>query len=201
MTLSGGRREFVLRTAPAVAWIRARLYRPSSAATLPWAIHRAYQGDWSIIADGILDNAESNFSYGLFFAITCNEDVRFLDHDSIEAETRGTFLGASRVRQQLAACRYWPSSSLPDRYRDPVRSNVPTLFVTGAADGGTPTWFTAHAAETFSQAAILRAPGQGHTEWSACIAARYFNLVRQGRLTGPRRANCPVVDRPPFRTE
>lgn len=201
VALGDGKGAHVLRTAPAAAWIRAKLYRPSSAAVLPWAIHRAYRGDWSAMAEGILASAESSFSYGLFFAITCNEDVRFIDSGRIAAETRGTFLGDSRVRQQQAACRFWPSSALPAGYREPVRSSIPTLFVTGEADGGTPTWFTDHAARTFANAAILLAPGQGHTEWSPCIAERYFDLVRHGRSTGPKRASCPIVPRPAFKSD
>jgi len=200
VTFVGSNEAFAIRTAPAAAWIRARLYRPSSAAILPWAIHRAYLGDWNPIANGILAAAESGLGYGLFFAITCNEDMRFIDRDVIEKETRNTFMGASRVHQQQAGCRFWPSSRLPPRYREPIRSDVPTLFVTGQADGGTPVWFTDHAAKTFSNAAILLAPGQGHTEWSPCIAARYFSLIRQGLITGPKHASCPVVQRPPFKT-
>jgi hypothetical protein len=49
----------------------------------------------------------------------------------IERETRGTFLGDYRVRQQQAACQHWPRASLPDRYRAAVQSAVPTLFVSG----------------------------------------------------------------------
>ena len=120
-------------------WIRSNLYRPKDAANVPWLIHRAYMGDWQPIVDGILAGARQtdfNLSLGLLFAITCSEDVPFLDQNEITAKTRGTFLGDYRVRQQQAACSSWPTASLPIGYREPVNSRVQTMFVSGDADGG-----------------------------------------------------------------
>jgi pimeloyl-ACP methyl ester carboxylesterase len=197
--IEGYRSPIVMDAGPAAGWIRAKLYRPSSAAELPWAIHRAYNGDWKPIADGVASAADSNFSFGLFFAITCNEDMRFIDPAKIAPASRQTFVGDTRVRQQQAACRYWPLSPLPKNHRAPVRSKVPALFVTGEADGGTPIWFTEHAAKNFANGRILFSPGQGHTEWNPCVASRYYALVRQGRAEGKRRDSCPRIPRPAFK--
>ena len=38
-------------------WFRSELYRPRSAASLPWLIHRAAGGDWSPVVDGILTDS------------------------------------------------------------------------------------------------------------------------------------------------
>lgn len=197
VTKQGG--QFVLHSGPVASWLRAKLYRPSSAAMIPWAVHRAYEGDWTSIAEEVASGTESSLSFGLFFGITCNEDVRFIDGTKIAESSRDTFVGDTRVRQQQTACRFWPSSPLPAGYRTPVRSTVPALLVAGEADGGTPVWFTDHAAKNFLNSAIVLAPGQGHTEWSPCIASRYFALVQQGRLAGKTRTRCPPVPRPPFK--
>ncbi|MDO6413513.1 alpha/beta fold hydrolase [Sphingomonas sp. BIUV-7] len=185
-----------MRRGPVAAWIRSRLYRPSSAAALPAAIDRAYAGDWQPIVAGIRASAHPDLSFGLLFAITCNEDMRFW-RPVASARPVG-FLGDFRVDQQRAACRFWPGSKLPDGYRTPIRSVVPALFSTGQDDGGTPVWFTDHAARGFSHAAIIVTPMQGHTEWNACIAARYFALVREARIRGPRRQLCTAAPRPAF---
>jgi hypothetical protein len=110
-------------------WFRSKLYRPRSSTTLPWMIHRAYLGDWSPISEGILSDARDNsdLSLGLFLSITCSEDIPFIRENEVAGETEGTFLGDYRVRQQQAACRQWPKASLPDGYREPVRSSVPTV--------------------------------------------------------------------------
>ncbi len=184
-------------------WIRSQLYRPKNAAELPWLIHRAYLGDWTPIVDGILSDAsegDSDLSFGLFFSITCNEDVAFVSEEAIVPETQGTFLGDYRVRQQQAACAHWPKASLPKDYRAPVRSSVPTLFATGDADGGTPLWFTEHVGEGFSDRAQVVLRGQGHTEWNDCVAQLYQQFVRAGDARGLGTAACQAVPRPLFKT-
>jgi pimeloyl-ACP methyl ester carboxylesterase len=183
-------------------WFRAKLYRPQSSATLPWMIHRAYLGDWSPISEGILSDAgdDSDSSFGLFFAITCNEDIPFIREDEVASETEGTFLGDYRVRQQQAACKHWPKASLPKGYREPLRSSVPALFASGDTDGGTPLWFMEHAAQGFSHRLEVVLRGQGHTEWNECIAKIYQEVVISGSVGGGT-STCPLVPRPPFRLQ
>jgi pimeloyl-ACP methyl ester carboxylesterase len=183
-------------------WFRAKLYRPQSSAELPWMIHRAYLGDWSSISEGILSDAgdDSAFSFGLFFAITCSEDIPFVREDDVASETQGTFLGDYRLRQQQASCRDWPKASLPKGYREPLQSSVPTVFASGDIDGGTPLWYMEHAAQGFSHRLEIVLPGQGHTEWNDCIAQIYQQVVVSGSVDGVSTSTCPPVPRPPFKT-
>lgn len=183
-------------------WFRAKLYRPKSSATLPWMIHRAYLGDWSPISEGILSDAhdDSGFSFGLFFSVTCSEDIPFIREDEVAGETEGTFLGDYRVRQQQAACRQWPKASLPEGYREPVRSSIPTVFASGDTDGATPLWFVEHSAKGFSHRLEVVLRGQGHTEWNECIAKIYQQVVISGSVGGGGTATCPLAPRPPFKT-
>jgi pimeloyl-ACP methyl ester carboxylesterase len=182
-------------------WMRSRLYRPKSATMLPWMIHRAYAGDWNPLAKDLLADArdaDPAFSFGLFLSITCSEDVAFIREQDIAPATQGTFLGDYRVRQQQAACKEWPTRALPSDYRAPVLSGVPTLFVSGAADGGTPVWYADRVAAGFSNRIQVIVKGQGHTEWSDCLAQLYQRLVRGGAVNGLN-PSCPVVPRPPFK--
>jgi hypothetical protein len=184
-------------------WFRSKLYRPKSAVELPWLIHQAHSGNWIPIVEGIVADAQSadaDLSLGLLFAITCNEDVPFLNEREILANTRDTMLGDYRVRQQQATCKAWPKSSLPSGYRIPVRSSVPTMFVSGDLDGGTPLWFMEHAGAGFSERVEIVARGQGHTEWSDCIAQHYERFVVSGSTRGLRGTSCAPVPRPPFKT-
>ena len=184
-------------------WFRATLYRAESAAIVPWMIHQAYLGDWSPLVERILSDArgrDSALSFGLFFSITCNEDVAFVREEEVVPETQGTFLGEYRVRQQQAACKDWPKVSLPTDYRTPVRSSVPTLFVSGDSDPATPLWFTEHVAPGFSDRVEVVLSGQGHTEWSDCVGQLYQRLVRSGAVRGLDGSSCEPVPRPPFQT-
>ena len=79
-----------------------------------------------------------------------------------------------------------------------MQSPVPTLFVSGDADGGTPLWYKEHVAPGFSHRVELVAKGQGHTEWSDCISRLYQRLVRSGTVNGLD-PSCDAVPRPPFK--
>jgi pimeloyl-ACP methyl ester carboxylesterase len=184
-------------------WFRSKLYRPYSSTTLAWMIHRAFLGDWKPISEDILSDASdaSPFSFGLFFAITCSEDIPFIREDEVARETEGTFLGDYRVREQEAACRFWPRAALPKDYREPVRSSVPTLFVSGDTDGATQLWFMEHAAQGFSHRLEVVLRGQGHTEWNECIAKIYEKVITSGAVDGLSVSSCPPVARPPFRLQ
>lgn len=202
-TLPGNRATVRLNRGRVAEWMRSQLYRPKSATALPWLIHRAYAADWSPLVKGLLADArggDQDFSFGLFFAITCSEDVAFIREQDIAPATQGTFLGDYRVRQQQAACKEFPTRSLPKDYRAPVRSAVPTMFVSGAADGGTPLWYADRVAEGFANRVQVVVKGQGHTEWSDCLAQLYRRLVRSGTVSGID-PSCPEVPRPPFKLD
>ena len=182
--------------------IRTMMYRPRGAANLPWTIHRAWLGDWQPFVDGIVAgarDADADIDWGLFFSITCNEDVAFIKEAEIAPAVKDTVLGDFRVRQQQAACAKWPKFSVAPGYRDAVRSAVPTMIVSGDLDPATPLSFTEHLAPGFSRRVEIVLRGQGHTGWSDCVADAYRNFVRKGSPDGIA-STCPVTPRPPFKT-
>jgi pimeloyl-ACP methyl ester carboxylesterase len=183
-------------------WFRSLTYRPYSATELPWLIHQAHTGNWAPIQAGIQENAagaDAALSLGLLFSITCNDDVAFIKEGDIARETKNTFLRDYRVRQQQAACRQWPKAATATD-RTPVKSSVPTLFVSGDSDAATPLWFTQRVAAGFSQRAEIVVGNQGHTEWTDCVARYYAQLLRDGSVSNLRGAKCAAVPRPPFKT-
>jgi pimeloyl-ACP methyl ester carboxylesterase len=182
-------------------WIRSKLYRPKSASVLPWIMHRAYLGDWDPLTRELLADAhdgDSALSFGLFLSITCNEDVAFVREEDVAAAIQGTLLRDYRLRQQQAACREWPRAALPAGYREPIHSDVPTLLVSGDADGATPLWYAEHVAAGLSNHVLTVAKGQGHTEWSDCVARLYEKLVRSASVGGFT-TRCETVPRPAFK--
>jgi pimeloyl-ACP methyl ester carboxylesterase len=185
-------------------WFRSLLYRPSSAADLPWLIDRASKGDWTPIVNGILEDArdaDSDLSLGLFLSITCSDDVPFVRSEEVAAATRNTFLGDWRLRQQQAACKAWPHSVAPASYREPIHTQVPTMFVSGNSDGGTPLWFTEHAVPGFQNRVEVVMSNRGHTEWEPCIEMLYQHFLNQGSVQGLDASACSHLSRPPFKIE
>jgi len=203
VAIPGRSGTFPLHRGRVMEWFRSMNYRPGSAAELPWIIHRADMGDFAPVVEDVLSNARSadaGLSFGLFFSITCSDDVAFMREVDIVGETRGTFLGDYRVRQQQAACKQWPKSAHPADYRAPVRSVVPTLFVSGDLDGASPLWMTDHAAPGFSNRFEVVLGGKGHTEVTDCIPSLYEQFVRSGDTRGLDASACNPVPRPPFKT-
>ena len=197
----GGAPQAALGRGRAVEWLRAKLYRPGSAAELPWLIHQAHGGDWSSFVDGILEQAravDAEYALGLWLSITCSDDVSFVEEADIAPATEGTYLGDYRIRQQMAACRPWPRAELPPGYRRPVRTSIPTMFVSGDLDAATPLSFTRHVAPGFTNRVEVVSRGQGHTEWNDCVDRMYRQFVETGKPDGID-PGCPARPRPPFR--
>jgi hypothetical protein len=57
-----------------------------------------------------------------------------------------------------------------------------------------------HVAAGFSAGTAVVARGQGHTEWSGCVARLYRRLVEDGSALDLAGASCPSVPRPAFKT-
>lgn len=199
-----GRAEPALLTrGRVIEWMRSKLYRPSSSADLPWIIHRASREDWSPIVNALMERAgkgDADLSTGVFFSITCSEDIPFIAESEVEKQTDDTYLGNYRLREQQTICRNWPRAALPKGYRVPVKSDVPVLFVTGDHDGGSPRWFADHVTPGFSRSALLIAQGQGHTEWSDCVAEHYGQLLETGSAQGLA-GSCPAIPLPKFKVQ
>jgi pimeloyl-ACP methyl ester carboxylesterase len=203
VSIEGRTEPALLTRGRVIEWMRSKLYRPESSADLPWNIHQAALENWSPIVTALLERAgkgDADLSTGVFFSITCNEDIPFIAETEVEKQTADTYLGDYRLREQQTICRNWPKSAVLQGYRSPVKSDVPTLIVTGGRDGGTPRWFTDHVASGFSRSVLLVAQGQGHTEWSDCIAEHYGKLLETVSAEGLG-GSCPAVPRPKFKTQ
>jgi TAP-like protein len=119
----------------------------------------------------------------------------------VEAAIRNTFPGNWRLRQQQAACKAWPHSVASASYREPIHTQIQTMFVSGDSDGGTPLWFTEHAASGFQNRIEVIMNNRGHTEWAPCIGTLYERFVNQGSIRGLDASACSHLSRPPFKTE
>lgn len=153
--------------------IRWRLYDEESN-LVPALVAQAHAGDYGEIVRLLLrlrrvTNSASVLAVGTFLAVTCSEDVPFIDRRRAEELAAGTFLGTYRVDQQVAACAVWPRAPLPDGYTEPVRSPVPVLVLSGYRDPVTPPRWGEEVLRTLPNGrhAVLR---QGfHGDASPCV--------------------------------
>lgn len=107
---------------------------------LPSLIHQAAAGDFGPFVDA-LPKDSSQFADGLYLSIACSEGAARIRAGEVEQYTAGTFVGAWRAREELAACAVWPRHALDDGFFEPVKSAPPTLVIAGEMDHvATPDW-------------------------------------------------------------
>ena len=188
---TGNEKTVELSHASFVHGLRYMLYQSASAAQIPLAIHQAAAGDGTIVAQ-VADNYDRGLSQGisegLYLALTCTEDLPWIDpEDAIEA-AKGTFVGELRYRIQTAACSVVPRGELPADYFEPVRSEAPVLLFTGDLDPVTPPYLGDRAARTLPNSLHLVVPYGGHgfngLVGLDCVKAIEVQFLKTGSLDG-----------------
>jgi pimeloyl-ACP methyl ester carboxylesterase len=183
--------------------IRTAMYNAGAASQLPYVITRAARGDWlpfvHLMIPGLRPPRREVVAMGHFLSVTCAEDVPRIPLDSARLAADGTFLGMYRVEQQRAACAEWPRAQLPDDHFEPVRSGVPVLFISGAADPVTPARWADSAAVDLPNSvhAIMANSGHGplFNECAARMIERFLDTLDPERVD----VRCASAEtRPPF---
>ena len=184
--------------------IRKMMYNPGSARLIPFAVHRAHEGDYRPIIRAALGdrrNSAAGSSWGLYLALTCTEDVPFISLDEAARTNGRTLLGDYRVTQQAAACAGWPRGTVPAGYHEPVRSDVPTLLISGTLDPVTPASGGTEAAATLPNGVHLVMPGGAHGSGGmpgdACVDSLVVRFVKAGSARGLDVEGCAARIRPP----
>jgi pimeloyl-ACP methyl ester carboxylesterase len=156
--------KVVLGRSAAAQTIRYMLYIPITAAQIPLEVHRATEDDFSLLAESayFFGNFATSMSDGFYLSVTCSEDLPLFTLAEAATAARGTFLGDFRARVQKAACAEWPRGETPAGFTEPVRSEAPTLLISGERDPVTPAAWAERAAQTLSHAKLIVVPGGGH---------------------------------------
>ncbi|HEX6910617.1 MAG TPA: alpha/beta hydrolase, partial [Longimicrobium sp.] len=183
--------------------IRKLMYAPGPARTIPFLVHRAHEGDYRPLLRAALADRRNNAQtgWGLFLALTCSEDVPFIDMAEAARDNGRTLLGDYRVQQQAQACAGWPRRNVPAAYHQPLRSEIPTFLVSGAFDPVTPPANGEQVASTLSNAVHVVVPGGAHgvggMRGAACVDSLAQAFVRQASGAGLDVQSCVGRIRPP----
>lgn len=143
------------------------LYVSAYIPLLPKAIDNASKGaDYSFLARLVLDNVDQQkyFSPGMFFSVKCNEEIPFITRDAVAAAS-DKFPQQDDVFDQTSffdICPKWGAKQSPASINDPVKSDIPTLVLSGEYDPITPPSYGKLAAETLSKSHYFLFPGLGH---------------------------------------
>ena len=187
--------------------VRAALYTPAGASTIPLAIHEASRGNYAAIAGAHLRRqrtiAREGWT-GLYLAATCPEDVARLQQSAVLAANRSSILGEYRARQHFAACALWPAGLAGDDWPATPRIDTPVLLIVGDADPVTPPRWSRLAQAHMTRSRLLEVAGGGHgfagmigVECLAGVQAGFFASANPAAAD----AGCvAAMKRPPFVT-
>ena len=132
---------------------------------LPEWFRRAAQGSYDAFAQAYVDRArrlDAQIALGVHLGVYCAEDLPFVDWPAATAAATGTRIGTYLIDQYRAACAVWPRGTVPADFREPVRSSVPTLLMSGRRDPVSPPRGAAEAARTLPASRVLVWPHGGH---------------------------------------
>jgi pimeloyl-ACP methyl ester carboxylesterase len=169
--------------------VRLLSYAPETAALLPLLIHNAYtSSDYRLLAAQALMAGEQlggSISTGMNFSVVCAEDMPFFTQEQAERANADTYLGDGETGKLRAICASWPRGDIPADFKQPVKSDAPTLLLSGDADPVTPPSNADQAAKTLPNSLRLVAPGQGHNViMRGCIPRLTADFVERGAVTG-----------------
>jgi len=171
--------------------VRYMLYQPGAASRIPLLIHEAANGNFGPLADAALFyrvNLVATGSNGMYFSVTCAEDLPMIKAGEGETNGANTFLGDYRLTQQRAACALWVRGSIPSNYSEPTRSKVPALIMTGEWDPVTPPAYGDTAAKYLPNSLHVVVPHGGHgfggLDGTQCLDDLVVKFVTAGTTSG-----------------
>ena len=184
--------------------LQGQLYMPELAALLPLVLDRATRDDWGpfvALSHGIMSGMEKSLSQGMFFSVTCAEDAPFMTEADAAREARGTWFGDTATTNLLSACKVWPKGTVPQGYRQPVTSSVPTLLLSGELDPVTPPSWAEDARRTLSRSLHVVVPGVGHNTMNVgCVRTLMADFIAAGDVADLKPTCGEGMARPPFIT-
>lgn len=151
--------EVTERTAPAL--LMAGLLA-GDVSSLPLQLAALAAGSHAFVSYGTL--AEDQVAEGMRLSIECAERMAHADPQRIAAD-RASHPELDALLAALpeeSACGVWPVPPADDSLRTPVRSDVPTLLISGALDAATPPHYAVAALESLPNGHHVVLPVRGH---------------------------------------
>jgi pimeloyl-ACP methyl ester carboxylesterase len=150
------------------SWLFTALYVTQFIPYLPGVIHQVSQGQYQQLTKlyGEL-MFQGGISDGMYYSVECGEDMKFTNLPTLEksvqvmhTELRQSMLEG--LRSSYAVCQLWGQQPVPSEQKQAVKSDIPTLILSGEYDPITPLTNAEMAAQTLSKSHVLVFPATGH---------------------------------------
>jgi pimeloyl-ACP methyl ester carboxylesterase len=166
--------------------LRGLLY--TRAEQIPRFVSQAANGNWQALAryyfnrTGWVGESSGLVSAGMHFSVLCAEDIARLSRQEIDRETAGTFLGDHLIGGYKDVCDLWPHASLDPSFWQPVRTEVPALFLSGERDPVTPPAGAEAVAGHFANSLHLVVNNAGHGFSGPCVDDIQVQFINSGSI-------------------
>lgn len=160
--------------------IRGLLY--DRGAEIPRILSRAAAGEVQPLAEYYLERTDwvgSSDEYaGYHYSVLCAEDVAVVSDELVSTATADTFMGDRLIQAYRGVCAVWPDAELPADHWQPVRSDIPTLLLSGSRDPVTPPEGAELVSLGLTNSLSVVVPNGGHVVWGPCLESLTVELLR-----------------------
>ena len=130
----------------------------------------------------IITSLSNAIRFGMHNAVVCAEDLPFLE-DADLSGLEATYMGSEQVMALRTICEHWPRGPMDEDFREPLRSSVPTLILSGEEDPITPPLYGDQVAQALPNSLHLIGAGQGHGIFDrGCLPNLLADFVQLGDL-------------------
>ncbi len=158
---SGGTTDVALGKFDAQLIVSASLGDRRVMTALIPALSAAAKGDYTVLAQFKMQGARTGITSPFEAVLDCQSGAPQVRKRMVDREANTALLGLATL-DFPGSCTGWMTRELDASYREPVRSRVPVLFVSGTLDGRTPVRNAAMAAESLPNAFQLVVDGASH---------------------------------------
>jgi pimeloyl-ACP methyl ester carboxylesterase len=153
--------------------LRLLSYSSMQAALLPTLIHQGAHGNLApLAAQTIMATRQISdlLANGMQYSVICSEDVPFFSSHLDRAAMQKTYQGPEQVDGMQEICKLWPKGPVDPDLHAPLRSDIPTLLLSGEADPVTPPADAERAARGLLHHRHLVLSGEGHGQYgTGCV--------------------------------
>lgn len=162
--------------------LRSQMYSIGSRELIPFIISEFANKNYKPFV-GLMsqtENTKGKMYVGLTYNILCSEDLPRVTNDQLAAERANSFSGNHSLEGFTTICQHWPKFSPPGNFGEPVRSDIPTLLLSGRLDPVTPPSWGELAAKGLSNSRHYVAKMAGHgLVTQSCAAGMVSEFIAQ----------------------
>ncbi|VEE62165.1 Tripeptidyl aminopeptidase precursor [Shewanella putrefaciens] len=163
--------------------IRMALYQTNVRALVPHAIHQAAKGNYQpLLGLFALTTDNAGMAMGMHASVVCGEDMHRIT-PAMREQAKNSYVGKTMLESLETSCSVWKVPAVDASFSEPIKSDIPTLLLSGEIDPATPPSWGELAMEKLTNAKHFVAPYATHgVAYQSCANNLIAELVRTGSV-------------------